>query len=352
MKPNEFVREVLLPFTAPPVLLAMLLFFGLFQIVMIARVFGMVIMLVLAAQLIVFVLPPMLRYLMIILEARAFGREPPAVEIDLFSWVGNIWTLFPVAHIAAFAYIAYVVQGEFGEQAALGVAVVYALFLPASLITLALTRSAVASLNPVTIYKLIERRGLSYLIGPGFILGVSWLVYWVNVEYKVDFVTQFICCYVVFAAFAVFGGLVRAMQPEREIDIPMPVGMDEEREREAHLVNRTAVLNHAYGIISRGNRAKGLQHVFDALADDPDMEAGWAWFFDNMLRWENPEAGLAFAQHYVHELLRYGENVKAVKVMMRCRLINPAFRPLAEDIELAIHAAELCRNDELASFLR
>ena len=78
----------------------------------------------------------------------------------------------------------------------------------------------------------------------------------------------------------------------------------------------------------------------------------WAWFFDNMLRWENPEAGLAFAQHYVHELLRYGENVKAVKVMLRCRLINPAFRPLAEDIELAIHAAEHCQNDELASSLR
>jgi hypothetical protein len=71
-----------------------------------------------------------------------------------------------------------------------------------------------------------------------------------------------------------------------------------------------------------------------------------------MLRWENPEAALVFAQHYVHELLRYGENVKAVKVMMRCQLVNPAFKPLPEDIELAVHAAEQCHNDELASFLR
>jgi hypothetical protein len=38
--------------------------------------------------------------------------------------------------------------------------------------------------------------------------------------------------------------------------------------------------------------------------------------------------------------------------MMRCRLVNPAFKPLFEDLELAAAAAEECHNEELASFLR
>lgn len=352
LKPNELLRELLLPLTAPPVVLAMLLFFALFQIVMLATVFGQVIAFVLAAQLVVFVLPAMLRYLMVVLEARAFGREPVALDIDLFPWVGNAWTLFPLLHVAALAYLFFVTQSYFGTAAARGVVLLYLFFLPASLITLAMTRSVLASLNPVTIVKLIQRRGFAYAIGPAFVLLAGWLIIHIDRWFAADLLTQFMCFYFAFAAFAVFGGSVRSLRPEREIDIPMPIGIDEEREQERHLVNRTAVLNHAYGIISRGNRAKGLDHIFHALAEDANAEAGWAWFFDNMLRWENPEAALAFAQHYVHELLHCGENVKAVKVMLRCRMINPAFRPLQDDVELAIHAAEQCHNDELANFLR
>ena len=159
MKPNELVRELLVPLTTASVLFAMILFFGVFQIVMLSRVFGIVIAAVLAAQLVIFVLPAMLRYLMIVLEARAFGREPVAVDIDLFPWVGNSWTLFPVVHIAAFVYLVYLPGAYYSEQTALVIGLVYVFLLPASLITLALTHSVVASLNPLTIYELIRRRG-------------------------------------------------------------------------------------------------------------------------------------------------------------------------------------------------
>ena len=191
-----------------------------------------------------------------------------------------------------------------------------------------------------------------YLIAPAFVVLATWLLVRINVEFNIDMLTELLSFYFIFAAFAVFGGLVRSLQLERELEIPMPAGIDAEREAERVLVDRVAVLNHAYGIISRGNRENGLQHILQSLAEDPYEEAGWAWFFDKMLQWENPEGALAFGQLYVHELLRYGENVKAVKIMMRCQLVNPAFRPLPEDVELAAHAAEECHNEELANFLR
>ena len=352
MKPSEFIREFLTPAIVPPVLFALILFFALIEIALLGRMFGLVIALVLAAQLIVFVLPALLRYLMVVLQARAYGREPEALDIDLLSWVGNIWTLFPIVHVAAFVYAVYITGSYFGGAAALSVAVAYAMVLPASLIVLAVSHSALSSLNPVTVFELVKRCGFAYLIGPAFVIAATWVVIRINVVFNIDILTEFTSLYLIFAAFAIFGGMVRPLKLERELDIPMPASIDEETERDRHLLERTMVLNHAYGIVSRGNRAQGLDHIYKSLADDPNDEAGWAWFLDNMLRWENPEAALAFAQQYVHEMLSYGKNVKAVKIMMRCRLVNPAFKPLFEDLDLAAAAAEECHNEELASFLR
>ncbi len=352
MKPTEFIREFLTPAIVPPVLFALILFYVLFEIASLGRMFGLVLALILATPLVVFVLPALLRYLMVVLEARAYGREPEPLDINLLSWLGNVWTLFPIVHVAAFVYAVYVTASYFGGAAALSVAVAYAMFLPASLIVLAVSHSALASLNPITLFELVKRCGFVYLIGPAFVIAATWVVIRINVALNTDMFTEFVSFYFIFAAFAVFGGMVRPLQLQRELDIPMPASIDEETERDRHLSQRTMVLNHAYGIVSRGNRAQGLEHIYKALADDSNDEAGWAWFFDNMLRWENPEAALVFAQQYVHELLRYGENVKAVKIMMRCRMVNPAFKPLVEDLDIAAAAAEECHNEELASFLR
>ena len=352
MKPTEFLREFLTPAIFPAVLFALILFYALFELASLGRMFGLVLALVLAAQIVVFVLPALLRYLMLILQARACGREPEPLDINLLSWVGNLWTLFPIVHVAAFVYAVYFTGSYFGGAAALGVAVAYAALLPASLIVLAVSHSVLASLNPFTIVELVKRCGFVYLIGPAFVIAATWVVIRVNVAFNIDMLTEFISLYFIFAAFAIFGGMVRPLKLQRELDIPMPESIDEEIERDRHLLQRTMVLNHAYGIVSRGNRAQGLEHSYKAVADDPNDEAGWAWFLHNMLRWANPEAALVFAQQYVHELLRYGENVKAVKIMMRCRMVNPAFKPLFEDLNLAAAAAEECHNEELASFLR
>jgi hypothetical protein len=71
-----------------------------------------------------------------------------------------------------------------------------------------------------------------------------------------------------------------------------------------------------------------------------------------MLRWEQKEPALFFAQHYIHDMLQHGENIPALKAIMRCRLINQQFRPLQEDLQAAISAAESSGNIELAAVLK
>ncbi len=134
-------------------------------------------------------------------------------------------------------------------------------------------------------------------------------------------------------------------------DIPAPLEKDAAEIAGDLERARKKVLNHAYGFISRDNRTGGFNHLFDWIRKDPDPVAAWAWFFDQMLRWENQRPAMFFAQHYLHDQLQYGEQVPAVKLIMRCRLIDENFRPLPEDLPAAIAACDACANDELAAIL-
>jgi len=351
LKPSELAREFVLPLTTPAVFFALLMYFGFLQIALLGRTFGLVIALVLAAQLAVFVLPALLRTLMQLLEARSMGKEPQPPAIEMFSWVGNLWTLLPVVHLVLAVYGYYIVGSLYGV-AGYVVGVAYVLLLPASLILLAVTHSAVTSVNPLAILLLLRRCGSRYLVGPLFTIGSVAAVIWLQSELGSDMLTEFLGLYLLFAAFAVFGGMVRPLQLQQDLEVPEVARLRDTEFIEQLGLVRDAALNHAYGLVSRGNRAGGLEHVFAALADDPDSANGWYWYFDRMLRWHDNNAGLAFAQHYVHYLLRHGDHVQAVKVMLRCQLINPAFKPLAEDLPQAIAAAEDCRNHELVASLR
>lgn len=133
---------------------------------------------------------------------------------------------------------------------------------------------------------------------------------------------------------------------------PVPVEIEREQSADELLRERTKVLNHAYGFISRDNRAGGLDHVYQRIVIDPNPDSAWAWFLNQMLLWEVSDAALDFSQQYLRRLLYKEDHVAAVKLMLRCRLINESFQPLAEDRPLALVAAEHCQNDELIKFLR
>lgn len=119
----------------------------------------------------------------------------------------------------------------------------------------------------------------------------------------------------------------------------------------ALLQARARVLNHAYGFISRDNRAGGFRHIEDWLHQDPAPQHAWEWFFQQLLGWEVKEPALEFAQIYLTRLLQDGDYAAAVKVMLRCRLEHETFLPLPQDRELARAAAEHCGNDELTRAL-
>ena len=137
-----------------------------------------------------------------------------------------------------------------------------------------------------------------------------------------------------------------------EVDIYEPLDPEQQLRADAQAQERTMILNHAYGFASRGNVAGALKHLYSELDKDPDSATGWPWYFDKMLQWDDAGAALVFAQQYLKRLLHAEENIAAMKLISRCRLINESFRPLPEDRDLAFEAARACHNEELIQFLR
>jgi putative membrane protein insertion efficiency factor len=140
--------------------------------------------------------------------------------------------------------------------------------------------------------------------------------------------------------------------PVPGVRIPEPLEKSPDVAAEELERDRKRVLNHAYAFISRDNRAGGFDHIFDWIAQDPDPAGAWVWFFDRMLGWEDQRTALFFAQHFLHDLLQEGNQLQAVKVMLRCQLVDEQFRPMPDDRPAAIAAAEAMSNAELASKLQ
>jgi len=342
MNPANILRAIVYPVTAPAVLVPLIVFWLLVAFASWGGALGLFLMFL--------ILPAIFRFQMIVQEARARGTEPATPDHEFFNWFGHAWTLFPVVVALAVASAVVTTLGRFGMAWAIVVVILASALLPASFGVLAITRSPLQSLNPVAILRLLERTGPTLWIATAFLIASYFLAY--LAEDLPAMLTRLAQLFLTFSFFALTGSLIEPYDLFGEVDIPAPlektvaeVSSDIEKER-------VATLAHAYGFISRDNREGGFKHLFAEIGKDPDPVAAWAWYFDNMLRWEQQQHALFFAQHYIHDMLTHGERIPALKVILRCRLIDEQFKPLDEDLPAAVEAAENSGNIELAAVLK
>jgi len=342
MTPAESLRAIAYPVTNGVVFVGIIVFGLLLSLVAAAGLLGIWLMIA--------VLPALVRFQVMVLEARMRGVDPQPPGIEFFSIVGNAWTLFPLVHLVLFAVGVWKLGELFGAGGIVVFSIAMALVYPASLIVLALTHSPLQSLNPVAIGNLMDRVGFGYIVLPLYFVAsavLSALVF----SGLPALLRIFADLVMGFSFMSLSGSLMAPFELEKEIDIPDPLEKTPDAIA-ADLENeRTGVLTHAYGFVSRDNRTGGLGHIYGWLERDPDPAAAWAWFFERMMQWERNEAALFFAQQHLKRLLAAGQGVAAVKVMMRCRLVNERFKPLEEDRAAAIAAARACNNEELAAVL-
>ena len=338
---SDYLRELAFPLESSATLIALTTFILLLALAWAAGLFGL--------WLLIVTIPAFLRYLTMVAEARAQGRDAAPPGIEFFSLVGNGWTLFSVVPVLVMAMVVRELGGAYGSFPALIVSFGFAALLPAIIGVLVITHSPLESLDPRAIDRFIHDCGESYWYAPTtavLIVLVPELLFflpgWGQIIVEVYLVTAF---------FAVIGAVTRNADLIEDVEIPDSAEPDAEKVLGAQEGDRIKALNHAYGFISRGNRDGGMRHIYDWLTEDPDPGSAWPWFLEEMLRWEDNYPGLLLAQQYVGRLLEHGDKVSAVKLILRCRMLNERFRPLSADLDKAIEAAEFCQNLDLAKAL-
>ena len=197
---------------------------------------------------------------------------------------------------------------------------------------------------------MFSRSGGTLWIATAFLSVSCWLSYLV---YQLpSMLADFVQLVLSFSFFSLVGSLIEPFGLVANVYIPDALEKDaDEVEGDIEKV-RVAALGHAYGFISRDNRDGGFKHVMTEIEKDPDPARAWAWYFERMLGWENQQHALFFAQHHVADMLAHGEEIPALKTIMRCRLINENFRPFPADLPRVIDVAERNGNIELAAVLK
>jgi hypothetical protein len=342
MKPSDIGRAIAYPLITPAVLVPFVVFWLLISFATWGGVLGLFLLFL--------VIPAVFRFQMIVLEARARGVEPETPGVEFFNWFGNAWSLFPVPISILFVWAILESAENFGLAAAGGTAFLVSVFFPASLAVLAITHSPLQSLNPMAIAGLLGRCGGTLWIATAFLFVSCSLIY--LSELMPAMLGSFVQLLLSFSFFSLVGSLIEPFGVVDEVYLPDALEQSAEEVRGDIEKHRTAVLTHAYGFISRDNREGGIRHVIAEIASDSDPAAARSWYFNRMLGWENQQHALFFAQYYVRDALRHGENITALKVIMRCRLVSAGFKPFPEDRQAAVAAAERHRNIELADVLK
>jgi len=323
MKATDIARELLYPLTDMAILAAMITFALLAELAEAARILGLWLALI--------ILPAFFRYALYLLEARAHGRSAPVPGIEMFNLFENFWALFPAVLLGAFIALDWHIVVNYSPVAARWLLVLFMFIYPASIAVLGVTRSPLASLNPVAMWRMIRVCGSDYVWIPVVTIPVVFFVGWIT-RFELPFlVLNFTSNFAFFLLFTLTGAVLQVHDVAKEVDIETPVEATEAELREDLTNQRQKVANHAYGFVSRGNREGGFAHIQQWLQNETDVAEAYHWFFHEMLKWENKDPALFFAQEYLGRLLESEMDNEALKLIARCLHENARWRPLPEN---------------------
>lgn len=343
MKPADLAREIIYPLTGIATLVPMIVSWLLFSVAAFFGLFGLFLFIV--------TLVPFLGYLMSLLEARSNNREAPAFDAELMALAGNGWALFPLVIAVFLGWLQFAVRQKVSPDAALLVVFLSSIIFPACLGVLSITRAPLQGLNPFALARFIRSSGVDYFLLVVTLESVSVVLYLLWQSGTPLFFLRLGLIYQAFLLYGMTGAVVAGHKMTADVHIPAPLAATSIQSREELISERQAIISHAYGFASRGNRAGALAHVQSQIDGEPDTDEAYRWFFNEMLKWENSDAALFFAQPYLHRLLLQRSEPAALKLLSQCFHANPQFRPAEEDRVDAIEVAERHGRNDLLRFL-
>ncbi len=342
MTAREFLRELVYPVTHGGLAVAIVCFAALALLAVKAGLFGLWLAVLLSFG--------GAKYLLAVLRARALGEAPPVAEIDLFNPVDRLWMLGAWVLMAIVSFGSALLGADGHGVAAKVLLYTGVLCFPAAALRLAVTQSPLEMLRPLALVGMIRRTGGAY----GWIIVVAVVAALVNgVAAALPEPVRFVAAaYALVLLFSLSGAVFYSRRDALGLPVRRSPEIAASRRRQAAERERRAVLDHAYGHVSRGNGPAGVAYVRQWLERNDDGDEAWRWFFEAFGEWESPRARINFGRDYIARLGRAGAWDEALAVLGRCLAVDADFRPRDDDRKPLLAAAERRGRTDMAAALR
>ena len=344
MSTEGFFRELVYPFTNLTLCLWIIVATVLAAIASAAGLFGLWLLLLLV--------PAWCKYLVLMLRDRMLGLEPSVPAVELFNPVEKFWALGGAALFILLILAVSGLERVYGPlTAAVAGTVTFAAY-PVAVASMAVGQSGLAGLNLPKHLMIIQRIGWRYLQVFLALSLAGCLVLLAEVFHLPQILQSFLSAYSVVLLFSFTGALLYQCRGRLGIETHRSPEKTEERFLKQTEAEYRQVATHAYGFISRGNRAGGMKHIRDYLdAGGHDSEA-LRWFYNELCSWDIEGPALEISNVYLASLLARGENHTALKVAYACLERDHRYRPPPQIAEVLIEHAEACGWNEFADRLR
>jgi hypothetical protein len=262
--------------------------------------------------------------------------EPPTLDIQMLNPLDEQRPLAQVAILGLIYVAVNFAQAKMGPASGLVIAVVAALFLPASVAILGLEQNIFKAAYPVAWVRMVSRLGSMYALVLVIIAGYSLLIallgrwdLWLPVRIAI-----FMFC--ILSIFSVLGGVLYERRHELELETWASPERTAELERKQDLRQSEREVTEAYGQMRAGSHTHAWQLLRTWLSTRGNAPDDYRWLCGRVAAWGDPRYVTRLTEDYVDRLLALKRTGEALDVVSARLTDDPSFRPKSAAATLQI----------------
>jgi hypothetical protein len=253
--------------------------------------------------------------------------EPPTLDIQMLNPLDEQRPLAQVVILGLIYAAVEFARRTMGPSAALAIAVVAALFLPASVAILGLEHNIFKAAYPVAWVRMVWRLGPMYVVVLAIIAGYALLItllgrwaLWLPVQ-----IALFLFC--ILSIFSVLGGALYERRHELGLETWVSPERTEELERKHDLRQSEQEVTEAYGQMRVGSHTQAWQLLQAWLTARGNAPEDYRWLCGRVAAWGDLRYITRLTEDYVERLLALKRTGEALDVVSARLIHDPAFRP-------------------------
>jgi hypothetical protein len=294
-----------------------------------ARVMGIPLALILASW--------FFKYAYILFDHTVRGfDEPPTLDIQMLNPLDEQRPLAQVAILGLIYFAVKFVQGSLGSAAALALAAVAALLLPASIAILGLEGNILKAAYPVAWVRMVLGLGPLYALVLAIIGGYSLLIVLLG-RWESGLPLQIaIFMFCILSVFSVLGGALYERRHELELETWVSPERTHARLQAQDLRQSEDEVTEAYGQMRAGSHIRAWELLQAWLARRGHAPDDYRWLCGRVAAWDDPRYVTRLTEDYVARLLVLKRTGEALDVVAERLGQDPSFRPKSAAATLQI----------------